>query len=453
MGGRPSGAEPPGLARWLLGRLTARERSDDIEAGLADLFRERAERDGAPAARRWYWRQVVGFGVRWTQLRESGGTGEGRGGMEAWTRDVRLAVRSLTRAPGLAAVAILTLALGIGANTAIFSVIRGSLLRPLPYTDPDGLVWLSDGHPNFGGTGLNESIPNLMDLRDASSLLRSVAMYRVLSGNLATDVEAERIPVLYTSSEMLGVLGVAPALGRDLLPSDDDVDAEAAALLTDALWRSHFGADPRVVGRTTVLNARTTRIAGVLPAGFTFPGDPQLVVALQHVGADLRRGSRGYFGIGRLAEGATLSALRTELDGIFTRLEQEYPGPNEDYYTWAEPLRDFAVGRNQRSLFLLGGAVALILLIACVNVANLLLVRAETRQRELAVRFSLGASRGALLPQFLGEGLILSVAGGVIGLFAARWGVDLLVALYGGSLPRASQIRVDPVVLVFALTT
>jgi len=342
--------------------------------------------------------------------------------MDGWMRDVKLAARFLIRVPGLSTIAILTLALGIGANTAIFSVIRGSLLRPLPYADPDGLVWLSDGHPNFGGTGLNQSIPNFMDIRDQSRLMSSAAVYRVLSGNLATDLDAERIQVLYTSSEMLGVLGVPPARGRDLLPADDDVDAEPVAILSDALWHSHFGADPGVLGQTTVLNARPARIVGILSPGFSFPGDPQLVTPIRHVGANPNRGSRGYFGIARLAEGADVASLRTELNGIFDRLREAYPDANEDAYTWAEPLRDYAVGRNKNSLLLLSGAVALVLLIACVNVANLLLVRAETRQRELAVRFSLGARRSGLLLQFVSEGLVLSLAGGVLGVAGARVG-------------------------------
>jgi predicted permease len=428
----------------------------DVAEGLDELYRERVRRDGVGSARRWYWRQVAGFGLRWRHFttrmdsNRYGGGGMGMG-TETWRRAIGLAVRSLTRAPGLAVVAVLTLALGIGANTAIFSVIRGSLLRPLPYADPDGLLGLSDGHPNFGGGGTNQSIPNLMDLRDGSRLLSSVAMYRVLSGNLSTDDGAERVPVLYTSHEMLGTLGVAPARGRDFLAGDDLADAESALILGDAFWRSHFGGDPDVVGRAITMNARTTRIVGILPPSFTFPGDPQVVMAMQHVGAGLRRGSRGYNGIARMAPGADLEGVRAELTGIFAGLREAYPEENGDWLTQAEPLADLAAGRNARSLYLLGGAVALVLLIAVVNVANLLLVRAETRQRELAVRFSLGARRAALLSQFVSEGLVLAIIGGALGVLAALWGVDLLLALYADALPRASEVRVDAGVLGFAL--
>jgi len=441
---------PPRLARRILAVLVGSRHADDVGPALSELYRERLERDGRRTAGRWYWRQVAGFGLRWRAFNTGG---RGRGTMDAWTRDLRLAIRSLTRTPAFTAVAILTLALGIGANTAIFSVIHGSLLRRLPYAEPDRLVWLSDGHPSFGGTGVDESVPNLTDLRAGSKLMRSSAIYRVLGGNVATGERAERIPILFASSEMLGVLGIPPALGRDLLPGDDNVDAETVTILTDDLWRSWFGADPKVVGRTVIVDARPVRIVGVLPPQFAFPGEPKLLLPLQHVGADLSRRNRGYFGVARLAPGADVAGLRAELQGIFARLEKAYPEANEGWYTWAEPLRDYVVGRNQRSLLLLGGAVALVLLIACVNVANLLLVRAETRHHELAVRYSLGARRSALVSLFLGEGLVLSLAGGALGMASAYWGVDLLVALYGGTLARADLIGVDGLVLAFGLAT
>jgi len=441
---------PPRLGRWLLRLVVGSTHAHDIEPGLAELFRERLEEEGAGPARHWYWRQVLGFAFRWRSFN----TGRRDVGMmDGWARDLRMAFRALSRAPGLSAVAIATLALGIGANTAIFSVINGSLLRPLPYADPGGLVWLAGGHASFGRPGVNESVPNLMDLRAEARLLRASAIYRVLDANLSAEERPDQVGVLYTSSDMLGVLGVPPRLGRDLLPADDGVGSARVAILTDGLWRSHFGADPDVIGRSATVDARPVRIVGVLPPDFSFPGEPQLLMALQHVGADLSRGGRGYFGIGRLAQGADLEGLRVELQGIFARLQMAYPDANEGWSTWAEPLREYAVGRNKRSLLLLGGAVALVLLIACVNVANLLLVRAETRRRELAVRYSLGARRSSLVSLFLSEGLVLSLTGGLLGVVSARWGVEVLVALYGGALPRAAEIGVDGVVLGFALGT
>jgi predicted permease len=351
----------------------------------------------------------------------------------------------------LTVVAVATLALGIGANTAIFSVINGALLKPLPFQDPDRLAWLSDRHPRFGGSGVDQSIPNLEDLRAEATRMSSSAMYRTLGANLATGDQATRVSVLVTSSEMLRVLGVNPVMGRDLAPEDDLADAAPVALLSYGLWRSDFGADPGVVGTDAHVDARSVRIVGVLPESFTFPGEPQLVMPLRHVGAEPSRGSRGYHAVARLAPGATAEELRTELQGIFERLVEEYPEVNQDWYTWAEPLSDYALGRNRQTFFLLGGGVLLVLLIACANVANLLLVRAETRQRELAVRYSLGARGSNLVSLFLGEALLLSLLGGALGVASARWSVRLLVALFGDSLPRAQTITVDGTVLLFGV--
>ncbi len=367
--------------------------------------------------------------------------------MKGSVRDFALAARTLSRAPMFTGVAALTLALGLGANTAIFSVIHGSLLRPLPYADPDGLVWLSDGHPDIGGSGVNQSVPNFLDLRDGSKLMRSAAVYRRLGANLAAEDRAERVTVLFTSSEMLGVLGVVPTLGRDLRPSDDLVDAEPVALLTDGLWRTWFGADPAVVGRTAVVDARSVRIAGVLPRDFWFPGEPRLVMPIQHVGAELSRGSRSYNGVARLAPDADVEGLRAELQGIFSGLVTSYPDANQGWFTWAEPLSEWVGGGAGRSLLLMSGAVALVLLIAVVNVANLLLVRAETRHHELAIRTSLGARRTDLLSLFLAEGILLAVAGGALGVVTAYWGVDALVTAFAGALPRPDAISVNGTVL------
>jgi predicted permease len=373
--------------------------------------------------------------------------------MEGMWKELRVAARSLAGSPGLAVLAIATLALGIGANTAIFSVINGSLFAPLPYADPDRLVWLSDGHDNFGGAGVDQSLPNLEDLRAGSSLLDRAAIYNRENSNLATAERPERVRVLRVTSEMLGVLGVLPRLGRDFLAEEDLAGSAPVTILTDGIWRTRFGADPGIVGRTTTVDASPVEVVGVLPPDFYFPGAPDILMPLQHVGAEIPRGTRNYNAVGRLAPGAGLQGLRQELQGLFDRLVEEYPDQNEGWFTWADPMRDFVSGRSQRSLYLLAGGVALVLLIACVNVANLLVVRAERRHREFAVRYALGASRRSLLPHFLGEGVMLSLAGGALGALTAYWGVDLLVALYGDALRRPDQISLSGTVLAFTLLT
>ncbi|MFC1639864.1 ABC transporter permease [Gemmatimonadota bacterium] len=378
-------------------------------------------------------------------------TNTGSNIMEGWLREIRLAVRSMVKRPGFATLAIVTLALGIGANTAIFSVIQGSLLAQLPFADPDRLVWLSDGHEDLSPVGVDQSIPNLMDLRDGSRLSESVAFYTFANANLATEESPDRVRMLMVSSEWLSVLGTPPQIGRDLAPEDDVAGAPRVALLTDEIWRTRFGADPNIVGRDLSIDSEPVSVAGIAPPEFRFPGDPQIIVPLQHVGGDYSRGWRNFNAVGRLAEGAEVDVLSAELQSIFERLVEEYPDQNAGWSTGAMPLRTMMAGRNTQSLFLLAGGVGLVLLIACVNVANLLIVRAENRHRELAVRYAMGARRAELLSHFLAEGLVLSIAGGVLGIAGAYWGVDLLVALYGATLPRADQIGLNGAVMGFAL--
>jgi putative ABC transport system permease protein len=438
---------------------------------LEEAFLTRVDRAGRKAARRWYWgqalRSVAPVAGIWLRRRGAGAgsavdlrevkqsrhsTWTQEWTMSGWVRQGMLAVRSLAKRPSFSILAIVTLGIGIGANTAIFSVLYGSILRPLPYADPDRLVYLSDGHPTFGGAGADETLPNLMDLREGSRLLESSAMFTYTSGNLFADEQPERVQVLVTSSELMSVLGMPPQRGRDLLPEDDVAGSERVALITDGLWRRRFGADPGIVGRTVIIDAAPVRIVGIAASDFSFPGSPELFMTLQHLGAQYGRGTRNYNAVGRLAPGAKVEALRAELQGIFDGLVEQYPEANGGgWYTWADPIDVFALGGNRGSLYLLGGGVVLVLLIACVNVVNLLLARAEGRQRETAVRLALGAGRASLIPHFVSEGLVLSVLGGAAGVAAAIGGTRLLVSLYGGTLARVDQIEVNGTVLAFSL--
>jgi len=441
----------------LLARLYPRDFRAEFEAefrGFLELQSQEERYRGGPVRRMRFWIEVLGDAVRGAaRVHRDARRGRTKMTADSWIREMKLAARTLARQPGFALLAIGTLGLGIGANTAIFSVIEGTLLRPLPYPEPDRLVWLSDGHPDLAPSGIDQSFPNLLDLKAGSKLLESMAPYTYRSVNMATEERPERVLALVATSDFLDVLGTPPIMGRDLLPEDDVDGASRVAVLTYESWRSRFGGDRDIIGRTITVDAAPAEIVGVMQPGFVFRGDPELLVPLQHIGADIPRGWRNYNAVGRMAPGADLQGLRTELQGIFAGLVEAYPRPNENWHTWADPLETFIVGRNAGSLLLFGAAVGLVLLIACVNVANLLIVRADARRRDFAVRCAMGAERSALIPHFLGEGLVLSLVGGAVGLVLARLGVDALLALFGGSLTRARDIGVDGAALGFGLST
>jgi len=453
--GRPRvrGVRLAGLLARLYPAEFRREFEDELDAFLELQSEEERYRAGVLGRAR-FWIDVVSDAARGAaRVRRDARQGRTRMTTDSWIREMRLAIRTLARQPGFALLAVGTLGLGIGANTAIFSVIEGTLLRSLPYPEPDRLVWLSDGHPDLAPSGIDQSLPNLLDLKAGSSLLSSMAPYTFRNVNLATEERPERVLALAATSDMLDVLGVPPLLGRDLLPEDDVDGAPRVAVLTYESWRSRFGGDRDIVGRTVTMDAAPVEIVGVMRPDFVFRGDPELLVALQHVGADIPRGWRNFNAVGRMAPGADLQGLRTELQGLFAGLVEAYPGPNEKWHTWADPLESYIQGRNAGSLLLFGAAVGLVLLIACVNVANLLIVRADARRRDFAVRCAMGAERSALIPHFLGEGLVLSLLGGLLGMVLARFGVDALLALFGASLTRARDIHVNAASLGFGLAT
>jgi predicted permease len=373
--------------------------------------------------------------------------------MEGWMGHLKIAARSLGKRPGFVLTTIITLGLGIGATTAIFSVINGSLLRPLPFPESDRIVWLSEWWKDQsipGGSSMNAA--NFADLRASVRSLDRMTPYTSTSANLSGADRPERVRALAVGHEFFAALGIRPFVGRDFLEEDDREGAPDVVILSYELWRDRFGADRAVVGEAILLNATPHTVIGVLSEGMEFPRLPRLFVPMRFEGQEHGRGGRQLNGIARLAPGIELETARDELMTAYARLEEAYPDENENWSAWADPLKDLAIRRSERrSLQLLGWSVVIVLLIATVNVANLLLVRAETRQRELAVRVALGAGRTRLLPHFISEGLLLSVGGGALGVLMGYSGMQGIKAAYGSMLPRADEIALDGTVLAFAL--
>ncbi len=363
--------------------------------------------------------------------------------------DLRYVFRSLAKAPGFTVIVLLTLALGIGANTAIFTVLNAVLLRPLPFADSDRLVAIRETF----GQGLEGSVagPNVVDWRTRSHSFSGMLAFRASSRALVGDGEPEQVFTAMVSADFFRTLGVPPALGRGFADGEDQ-GVGTVAVLSDGLWRSRYGADPNVIGRTITLSGQPYTVIGVAPPGFTYPGNAVAWLPLEYgLGRSAQRSSHSYDVVGRLAPGVTLEAAQADLSAVARALEKEYPENNGGRGSRAVPLAADTVRAARPVLLLLGGAALFVLLIACANVANLFLARAAVRQRELAVRSALGAGRWRLARQVLVEGVLLSLAGGSIGLLLASWGVDLLVALRPRGIPRLDEIGVDHATLAFAI--
>jgi putative ABC transport system permease protein len=364
-------------------------------------------------------------------------------------QDIRYALRSLAKAPGFTAVTLFTLALGIGANSAIFSVVNGVLIRPLPYPDPDRLVVVRETYG--GGEVGSVSGANFLDWKARTHQFESLAAWRGVAVTLLGAGEPEEMRAAMISADYLRTLGVAPMLGRGLLPGEDQGQG-TVAVIGETLWRTRFGADSGILGRTLDLSGTPYTIIGVAPASLDYSGRTQLWLPLGFgVGRANQRGSHAYDVIGRLKPGATFSGAQENMSAVARSLASEYPATNTGRGAQVIAFTDDVVGSVRPALWLLLGAVGFVLLIACANVANLSLARASTRAREVAVRAALGAGRGRLIQQALAEAVLLAVLGGVLGLLVATWSVDALVALNPRGLPRLSDISIDGRVLGFTL--
>ena len=364
--------------------------------------------------------------------------------VETMLQDVRYAARALVRRPSFTIVAVSALALGIGATTAIFSVVNGVLLRPLPYVEPDRLVALLH----------NSSDPvapaNYLDWRRLNTVFSSVGAAEYWGGNVVGDV-AERVQGLRVTSDILRMTGVAPILGRTLLPEDETEGAERTAVLAWGYWQRRFAGSPQVLDQRVTVDGTSYRIVGVMPPGFDFPMFWATGVQIWSPltfgeRATSRRGSSLRV-FARLAPNVTIEAARSQMASITGNLDREFPGTNRD--VTVTPLETMVVGNVKPALIVLLVAVAFVLLIACANVAHMLLARASARHREINVRLALGASRRRLLRQLLTESVVLGLAGGVVGVVLARVGLTMLLGLSAGSIPRADSVSVDTGVLVF----
>ena len=378
--------------------------------------------------------------------------------MDSLRQDLLYALRSLRRRPGFTLVVVLTLAVAIGPLTAVFSVVDAVLLKPLPFAESDRIVqvWSGQGAAPHGPT----SSANFLDWRALNRSFDAIAAedfrwFNVTSD--AGDTHPERVHAALVSPAFFRVLGVSPVLGRSLGPGDERPEARVA-VLSDALWRRRFGGDPRIVGERITMNGEAWTVAGIMPGGFDFPasliGMPvEMWVPLAWSPNEVQRGMRELGITARLRPGVTVEGAQRDMDAVAARLATEYPRENTGVRARLVPVREELVSGSRRTLLVLFGAVLLVLLIACANVANLSLSRASTRQRELHIRAALGAGRGRIARQLLTESLLLAGTAAALGALAAIWLTDLLVALSPTALPLTGSIGVDGRVLAFVLLT
>jgi predicted permease len=402
--------------------------------------------------------------------------------MDHLRQNLRYAVRSLLRAPGFTIVTILTLALGIGANTAIFSIVSGVILRPLAYPKPEQLMYLTTRFPAFGFDQFWVSPPEYFEFREISRSFAAVGAFTTGEVNLTAGDRPLRVRSASVDDRLLTALGAQPAMGRFFSPGETDLTGPPPApgsppvplpplvILSHQLWQNAFGSQ-NVIGQTVEVNGLPREVIGVMPPGVdVMDNRTEIWMPLGlNPGNRQNRGSHFLYLIGRLRDGVTPHAAQTELTSliqnwgervgvkqhVFSPLPAtaagEKPNPGAGHILQMEPVQDEIIGSAARAIWVLQAAVAFVLLIACANLANLLLARAETRHREFAVRTALGATRGRLLRQFMTEGVLLSIVGGLLGLVLARAGVLALIRVYPTSLPRTAEVSVDPLVLLFTL--
>jgi putative ABC transport system permease protein len=370
--------------------------------------------------------------------------------MDSIIKDIRYGLRSLLKRPGFTVVALIALALGIGANTAIFSLVNAVVLQPLPYKDPDRLVW-AWGNIRTGGNRASVAPLDYLDYRSQNKTFEHFAAYMGLSLNLTGSGEPERLTATGVTGNFFDAFGVRPLIGRAFSLENEKPGQDQVTVLSHAFWQQRFAGDPNIVNKTIVLDGKAVEVVGVMPPHVVFPQPADLWVPINFDISPEMKQRRAHFmrPIGLLKEGVTLTQAQADTDVIAAQLEEQFPETNKNWSLRLVPLRDQLVGGSQTTIFILFGAVGFVLLIACANVANLLLVRAAAREKEIALRTALGASRIRIARQVITESLLLAIVGGALGALIARWGVELLVSWSEGSVPRTANVRIDATVLAF----